>query len=98
VGCLQINTSMRSLDFETRSRIAKECIARVCEAAGLRDPDDGRRPEPRIIKMLADQPDMSLTGADVSLSITSATLNLTVIDTGEVCLCYYICIITLLCV
>lgn len=76
---------MRSLDFETRSRIAKECIVRVCEAAGLRDPDAGRRPDSRILKMLAERPDMSLSGADVALSITSATLNLTVIDTGEVC-------------
>lgn len=76
---------MRSLDFETRSRIAKECIARVCRAAGLRDPDAAdRRPDARIVKMLAEQPDMSQTGADVALNITSATLNLTVIDTGEV--------------
>uniref|UniRef100_V9IHL4 SHC-transforming protein 2 n=1 Tax=Apis cerana TaxID=7461 RepID=V9IHL4_APICE len=39
IGCLEVYTSMKSLDFETRSCVAKECINRVCEAAGLKSAD-----------------------------------------------------------
>lgn len=77
---------MRSLDFTTRSNVAKEAILRVCEEAGLREADASRRPDPRIMAMLAPHPDLNQTGSHVQLSITSANLNLTVIETGEVCL------------
>ncbi|KAH9513372.1 sporulation-specific csd4-like protein [Bulinus truncatus] len=36
VGCLEIKESMKSLDFETRTTIARESINRVAEAAGLK--------------------------------------------------------------
>lgn len=49
---------MKSLDFDTRSLIAKECINRVCEAAGLKTADKKRRTEKRIARMLADAPNM----------------------------------------
>ena len=58
IGCLGVNTSMKSLDFDTRSLIAKECINRVCEAAGLKTADKKRRTEKRITRMLADAPNM----------------------------------------
>ncbi|CAG2105897.1 unnamed protein product [Medioppia subpectinata] len=83
VGCLGINTSMKSLDFDTRSQIAKECINRVCELGRLKTPDKKRRPEKRITRMLADNPNMECAGADVNLVITSGYLHLTVIETGE---------------
>ena len=75
---------MRSLDFETRSNIAKECISRVCKASGLPVQEPNRKSDHRILKMLADQPDLQFTGCEVNLSITSASLNLTVIESGEV--------------
>ena len=31
IGYLTVNTSMKILDFDTRSAIAKESITRVCE-------------------------------------------------------------------
>ncbi len=49
---------MKSLDFDTRSQIAKECINRVCESGGLKTPDKKRRPEKRITRMLAENPNM----------------------------------------
>lgn len=49
---------MKSLDFDTRSLIAKECINRVCEAAGLKTIDKKRRTDKRIARMLADSPSM----------------------------------------
>ena len=84
VGCLEINTPMKSLDFETRSQVAKECINRVCEAGGLKTMDKKRRQDKRICKMLSDKPNMENAGANVNLTITSSFLNLSVMETGEV--------------
>ena len=36
IGCVEVLTSMKVLDFDTRSAIAKECIHRVCEEAGVK--------------------------------------------------------------
>ncbi|CAG2168738.1 unnamed protein product [Oppiella nova] len=83
VGCLGINTSMKSLDFDTRSQIAKQCIHRVCELGRLKTPDKKRRPDKRITRMLADNPNMDNAGADVNLVITSSYLHLSVIETQE---------------
>ena len=49
---------MKSLDFQTRSLIAKESINRVCESAGLKTVDKKRRVDKRIAGMLADTPNM----------------------------------------
>lgn len=85
VGCLEINTSMKVLDFETRSLIAKECINRVCEAAGLKTKDEKRhRSDRKFFRMLADKPIMLNAGSNVNLTISSSFLNLTVMETGEV--------------
>lgn len=51
---------MKSLDFDTRSLIAKECINRVCEAARLKTVDKKRRTDKRILRMLADTPNMGM--------------------------------------
>ncbi|XP_053210973.1 SHC-transforming protein 3-like isoform X2 [Panonychus citri] len=84
VGCLEINTPMKSLDFDTRSKVAKECINRVCEASGLKTVDKKRRPDKRICKMLADRPNMDNAGSNVNLEITSGYLKLSVMETGEI--------------
>lgn len=75
---------MRSLDFDTRSSLAKECISRVCKATGLPVQEANRKVDHRILKMLADQVNLTHTGKQVNLNITSASLNLTVINSGEV--------------
>ncbi|XP_015784894.1 SHC-transforming protein 2 [Tetranychus urticae] len=84
VGCLEIYTPMKSLDFDTRSKVAKECINRVCEASGLKTVDKKRRPDKRIFKMLAERPNMDNAGSNVNLEITSSYLKLSVMETGEV--------------
>jgi len=75
---------MKSLEFETRSKIAKECINRVCEAGGLKTVDKKRRVDRNICKMLSDRPNMHNAGSNVNLTITSSYLNLTVMETGEI--------------
>jgi hypothetical protein len=84
IGCLGINTSMKSLDFDTRSQIAKECINKVCESGGLKTADKKRRTEKRIIRMLAETPNMEFAGSNVNLNITSSYLNLTIMETDEI--------------
>nr|XP_027197239.1 uncharacterized protein LOC113791645 [Dermatophagoides pteronyssinus] len=83
IGCLSVNTSMKSLDFQTRSLIAKESINRVCESAGLKTVDKKRRVDKRIAGMLADTPNMEHAGVDANLSITISYLTLTLAETGE---------------
>ncbi|XP_014295385.1 SHC-transforming protein 1 isoform X1 [Microplitis demolitor] len=84
IGCLEVYTSMKSLDFETRSCVAKECINRVCEAAGLKSADKKRRVDRKVLKAIADKPRMEHAGDNINLTISSTSLALTSLDTGQV--------------
>ncbi|KAJ9576420.1 hypothetical protein L9F63_006715, partial [Diploptera punctata] len=84
IGCLEVNTSMKSLNFDTRSQVAKECINRVCEAAGLKTADKKRKPDKRVAKAIAEQPIMEHAGANVNLTISSSGLVLTALESGRV--------------
>lgn len=84
IGCLEILTSMKSLDFDTRSQVAKECINRVCEAAGLKTADKKRKVEKRVQRAIAEQPKMEHAGANVNLTISSSSLVLTALESGRV--------------
>ncbi|GAB0090559.1 Shc [Sergentomyia squamirostris] len=83
IGCLEIKTSMKTLEFTTRSQVAKECINRVCEAAGLKSTRK-RRVDKKILQCISDKPIMENAGANVTLTVSSKFLSLTNIDTGEV--------------
>ncbi|CAK9814673.1 SHC-transforming protein 1 [Anthophora plagiata] len=84
IGCLEVYTSMKSLDFETRSCVAKECINRVCEAAGLKSADKKRRVDRKVLRAIADKPRMEHTGATINLTISSCSLALTNIENGHI--------------
>ncbi|KAF8771785.1 SHC-transforming protein 1-like isoform X1 [Argiope bruennichi] len=84
IGCLEVNTSMKSLDFDFRSQVAKECINKVCETAGLKTIDKKRKVDKRITRMLAEKPNMDYAGSNVNLVITSSYMTLTVMESGEV--------------
>ncbi|XP_077302455.1 SHC-adaptor protein [Arctopsyche grandis] len=84
IGCLEIYTSMKSLDFETRSLVAKECINRVCEAVGLKTADKKRRVDKRVTRAIAEKPRMVHAGTNVSLTISSKSLSMSVLEGGEV--------------
>ncbi|PSN41290.1 SHC-transforming protein 1 [Blattella germanica] len=84
IGCLEVNTSMKSLDFDTRSQVAKECISRVCEAAGLKTADKKRKPEKRVTRAIAEHPIMEHAGANVNLTISSCGLVLTALESGRI--------------
>uniref|UniRef100_T1J823 SHC-transforming protein 1 n=1 Tax=Strigamia maritima TaxID=126957 RepID=T1J823_STRMM len=84
VGRLQVNASMKSLEFESRSQVAKECINRICEVAGLKGVDRKRRVDKKIAKMLGDKPDMEYAGSNVNLHVSSSHLKLIVMETQEI--------------
>lgn len=84
IGCLEILTSMKSLDFDTRSQVAKECINKVCEAAGLKTADKKRKVDKRVQRAIAEQPRMEHAGANVNLTISSCSLVLTALESGRV--------------
>ncbi|GIY96678.1 SHC-transforming protein 1 [Caerostris extrusa] len=84
IGCLEVNTSMKSLDFDFRSQIAKECINKVCETAGLKTID--KKKDKRITRMLAEKPNMDYAGSNVNLVITSSYMTLTVMESERILL------------
>ena len=49
MGNLEINTSMKTLDFEARTAVAKECIHRLCGISGTRA---DRKSDSRINQMI----------------------------------------------
>jgi len=89
IGCIEVNTSMKVLNFETRSAIAKECINRVCESGNIvtktGEGGGGRRKgDKKIQSMLGDRVTLSRAGTNVQLTITSLCLRLSDLDSGRV--------------
>ncbi|XP_054277819.1 SHC-transforming protein 1-like [Macrosteles quadrilineatus] len=84
IGCLEVKTSMKSLDFDTRFQVAKECINRVCEAAGLKTVDKKRKVDKRVVRSIGEQPHMEHAGTNVNLTISSTSLSLRTLDGGQV--------------
>ncbi|ALC43633.1 Shc, partial [Drosophila busckii] len=82
-GCVEVKTSMKSLDFETRTLLARECINRVCEAAGLKSVSK-RRLDKRLHNYIAERPNMQQAGTNVIINVSSRALTLSNVDTGEV--------------
>jgi len=88
IGNIEVTTSMKILDFDTRSSIAKESIIRVCEenqgAPSSQMQERRRRVDRKISKMLGDRVVLSRTGSNVQLTITSLCLRLSDLDSGTV--------------
>eukprot|EP00088_Acartia_fossae_P030014 TRINITY_DN3095_c0_g1_i1.p1 TRINITY_DN3095_c0_g1~~TRINITY_DN3095_c0_g1_i1.p1 ORF type:complete len:540 (+),score=109.05 TRINITY_DN3095_c0_g1_i1:69-1622(+) len=90
IGYLEVNTSMKILDFDTRSAIAKESISRVCEEnQGMSQQqveERRKRVDRNISNMLGNRVILSGTGSNVQLTITSLSLKLSDLDSGNVIL------------
>ncbi|BFY97746.1 hypothetical protein BsWGS_00786 [Bradybaena similaris] len=84
VGCLEIKESMKALDFETRTAVARESISRVAEAAGLKTASKKKKIDRNLGSMLGEAPHMQYTGSNVNLTITTECINLMIMETGEV--------------
>lgn len=84
IGCLEVKVSMKQLDFTTRSTVAKLCISKVCEAAGLKTVDKKRKIDKKVLRAIAEQPKMDYAGTNVYLNVSSSSLTLTSLETCQV--------------
>ena len=64
--------------------IFRECISRVCEEAKLKTADRKRKVVKPIGRILGEKPKMDHAGSNVSLTITSTALTLTVLESSLV--------------
>lgn len=83
IGCMEVKQSMKSLDFETRTAVAKESISRVCDAAGLKTASKKNKRQ-KIAKYLGDEPNLVFAGSNVNLTITTDSLTMMIMESGEV--------------
>ncbi|XP_036333687.1 SHC-transforming protein 1 isoform X1 [Rhagoletis pomonella] len=81
-GCVEVKTSMKLLNFETRTKVARECINRVCEAAGLKSVGK-RRVDKKILHFISDRPHMQNAGTNVIINVSSRALDLVNAETGQ---------------
>lgn len=84
MGCLEVKVSMKMLDFKTRSSVAKECINRVCESSGYKNIDKKRKVDKRVLKSIAEVPNLKYAGTSVNLNVSSNNLMLTALDADQV--------------
>ncbi|XP_038067068.1 SHC-transforming protein 1-like [Patiria miniata] len=83
VGCIEVKQSMRTLPFEMRGQVTKEAIFRVCDAAGFRY-SRKKKGSKSINKILGDIPNIQFGGANVNLTISTSSITLTIMETGQV--------------
>lgn len=67
---------------------SRECINKVCEAAGLKTADKKRKVDKKVLKAIAEVPNMSHAGANVNLNVSSSNLSLTSLDDNKVIACH----------
>lgn len=84
-GCLEVKTSMKSLDFQTRTQVARESINRVCEAAGFKGASK-RRVDKKIYNYISDKPCLQHAGTNVIINVSSKALKVVNIETGDIIL------------
>ncbi|KAL5005069.1 hypothetical protein ScPMuIL_018525 [Solemya velum] len=89
IGCLEVKESMKSLDFDTRTQLAREAISRVSEAAGLKNASKKRKVDKKINRMLGIHPGMQYAGSNVNLTITTDSLSLMVMESGDIIANHY---------
>lgn len=62
----------------------RECINKVCEAAGLKTVDKKRRIDKQVQRAIAELPKMDYAGTNVNLNISSSSLTLTSLDNDKI--------------
>lgn len=80
VGCMVVQQSMKALDFETRTAVAKECICQVSEVAGLKNAAKRPKKNPKIRKLIGEEPSLMYAGSNVKLNITTESLKVTELE------------------
>ncbi|KAM6230190.1 SHC-transforming protein 3 [Porphyrio hochstetteri] len=85
LGCIEVLRSMRSLDFNTRTQIAREAIIRVCEAVpGAKGAFKRRKPPSKVLSSILGKSNLQFAGMSIMLNISTTSLNLMTPDTKQI--------------
>ncbi|KFP86560.1 SHC-transforming protein 3, partial [Acanthisitta chloris] len=85
LGCIEVLRSMRSLDFNTRTQIAREAISRVCEAVpGAKGAFKKRKPPSKVLSSILGKSNLQFAGMSIMLNISTTSLNLMNPDTKQI--------------
>ncbi|KAK2532895.1 Shc3 [Columba guinea] len=85
LGCIEVLRSMRSLDFSTRTQIAREAISRVCEAVpGTKGAFKKRKPPSKVLSSILGKSNLQFAGMSIMLNISTTSLNLMTPDTKQI--------------
>ncbi|XP_009883966.1 PREDICTED: SHC-transforming protein 3 [Charadrius vociferus] len=85
LGCIEVLRSMRSLDFSTRTQIAREAISRVCEAVpGAKGAFKKRKPPSKVLSSILGKSNLQFAGMNIMLNISTTSLNLMTPDTKQI--------------
>ncbi|NWS60759.1 SHC3 protein, partial [Chunga burmeisteri] len=85
LGCIEVLRSMRSLDFNTRTQIAREAISRVCEAVpGAKGSFKKRKPPSKVLSSILGKSNLQFAGMSIMLNISTTSLNLMTPDTKQI--------------
>ncbi|XP_030832175.1 SHC-transforming protein 3 isoform X3 [Strongylocentrotus purpuratus] len=82
VGCVEVKQSMRTLPFEMRGQVTKEAIFRICDAAGFKYTRK-KKASKTICKIIGENPNILFGGANVNLTISTASINIRIKETGK---------------
>ncbi|KFW82684.1 SHC-transforming protein 3, partial [Manacus vitellinus] len=85
LGCIEVLRSMRSLDFNTRTQVAREAISRVCEAVpGAKGAFKKRKPPSKVLSSILGKSNLQFAGTSIMLNISTTSLNLMNPDTKQI--------------
>ncbi|NXJ67966.1 SHC3 protein, partial [Rostratula benghalensis] len=85
LGCIEVLRSMRSLDFNTRTQIAREAISHVCEAVpGAKGAFKKRKPPSKVLSNILGKSNLQFAGMSIMLNISTTSLNLMTPDTKQI--------------
>lgn len=68
--------------------IFRECINRVCEYSKLKNIDKKRKIDKKVLKAIAEVPNLKFSGSRVNLNVSSLNLTLTSLDTNHIIACH----------
>uniref|UniRef100_A0A8C6YFE9 SHC adaptor protein 3 n=1 Tax=Naja naja TaxID=35670 RepID=A0A8C6YFE9_NAJNA len=85
LGCIEVLRSMKSLDFSTRTQITREAIGLVCEAVpGTKGAFKRRKPPSKALSNILGKSNLQFAGMNISLNISTTSLNLMTPDCKQV--------------
>uniref|UniRef100_A0A8B9GIE5 SHC adaptor protein 3 n=1 Tax=Amazona collaria TaxID=241587 RepID=A0A8B9GIE5_9PSIT len=85
LGCIEVLRSMRSLDFNTRTQIAREAISRICEAMpGAKGAFKKRKSASKVLCSILGKSNLQFAGMSIMLNISTTSLNLMTPDTKQI--------------